>query len=84
MTPGQGGRIQVLDESTVSRISAGEVVERAASVVKELCENSIDAGAGRIRVAVTSEKGRITSIQVSDDGCGMSPDDAQLAFARYA
>ncbi len=84
MTPVQGTRIQVLDESTVSRISAGEVVERAASVVKELCENSIDAGAGRIRVTVTSEKGRITSIQVSDDGCGMSLDDAQLAFARYA
>ncbi|HQA80315.1 MAG: DNA mismatch repair protein [Euryarchaeota archaeon ADurb.BinA087] len=84
MTPDQGSRIRVLDEGTVSRISAGEVVERAASVVKELCENSIDAGAVRIRVAVRSEKGRITSIQVSDDGCGMSPDDARLAFARYA
>ena len=84
MTANQGTHIQVLDESTVSRISAGEVVERAASVVKELCENSIDAGAGRIRVSVASDKGRITALQVSDDGCGMSPEDARLAFARYA
>ena len=74
----------MLDESTVTRISAGEVVERAASVVKELCENAIDAGAGRIRVSVISRGGRITSIQVTDDGCGMNPDDARLACARYA
>jgi DNA mismatch repair protein MutL len=60
------------------------VVERAASVVKELCENAIDAGAARIRVSITSRRGRVTSIQVSDDGCGMNPDDARLAFARYA
>jgi DNA mismatch repair protein MutL len=79
-----GSRIQVLDESTVTRISAGEVVERAASVVKELCENAIDAGAGRIRVSIVSHAGRITAIQVSDDGCGMHPDDARLACARYA
>jgi len=84
MTGSQGARIRVLDDSTVTRISAGEVVERAASVVKELCENSIDAGAGRIRVSITSGRGRVTSIQVSDDGCGMNPDDARLAFARYA
>jgi DNA mismatch repair protein MutL len=84
MTGSQGARIRVLDEGTVTRISAGEVVERAASVVKELCENAIDAGAGRIRVSVISRRGRITSIQVSDDGCGMNPGDARLAFARYA
>lgn len=84
MTGSQDTRIRVLDESTVTRISAGEVVERAASVVKELCENAIDAGAGRIRVSVISRGGRITSIQVTDDGCGMNPDDAQLACARYA
>ncbi|MCU0628369.1 MAG: DNA mismatch repair endonuclease MutL [Methanoregulaceae archaeon] len=84
MTGSHGSRIRVLDESTVIRISAGEVVERAASVVKELCENSIDAGAGRIRVSIISQKDRMTSIQVSDDGCGMNPDDALLAFSRYA
>jgi DNA mismatch repair protein MutL len=84
MTGSQGARIRVLDESTVTRISAGEVVERAASVVKELCENAIDAGAGRIRISVISHSGRITSVRVSDDGCGMDRGDAQLAFARYA
>jgi DNA mismatch repair protein MutL len=77
-------RIRILDESTVTRISAGEVVERPASVVKELCENAIDAGAATIRVSLVSRGGRITSIQVSDDGCGMDPGDASLAFARYA
>jgi DNA mismatch repair protein MutL len=84
MTGSESNRIRILDESTVTRISAGEVVERAASVVKELCENAIDAGASRIGVSVRSHGGRITAIQVSDDGCGMEPEDARLAFARYA
>ncbi|MDD1705490.1 MAG: DNA mismatch repair endonuclease MutL [Methanoregulaceae archaeon] len=84
MTDRHDARIRVLDEATVTRISAGEVVERAASVVKELCENAIDAGAGRIRVSITSRAGRIAAIRVTDDGCGMIPKDARLAFARYA
>ena len=77
-------RIRVLDDATVTRIAAGEVIERPASVVKELCENAIDAGAQRIEVAIRSQGGWITAIRVTDDGCGMAPGDARLAFARYA
>ncbi|KNX40801.1 DNA mismatch repair protein MutL [Roseovarius tolerans] len=74
--------IRQLDEGAVNRIAAGEVVERPASAVKELVENALDAGAGRIEVAVAD--GGKTLIRVSDDGCGMAPDQLPLALARHA
>ncbi|MCQ8894730.1 MAG: DNA mismatch repair endonuclease MutL [Methanolinea sp.] len=77
-------RIRLLDKETISRISAGEVVERPASVVKELVENALDAGAGRIEVEITSKGGHIAAIRVTDDGCGMSPEDAELSCVRHA
>ena len=77
-------RIHILDPATVNQIAAGEVVERPASVVKELVENAIDAGAGSIRIDLTAAKDTITAIRVTDDGCGMSPADAQLAFVPHA
>ena len=76
------GRIHVLSENVANKIGAGEVVERPASVVKELLENALDAGARRIRVTV--EAGGKKLIQVTDDGCGMVRDDAMLAFERHA
>src|SRR5262244_617830 len=76
------GRIHVLSEHVANKIAAGEVVERPASVLKELLENSLDAGANRIRVQV--EAGGKKLIQVVDDGCGMVRDDALLAFERHA
>ncbi|HKD90906.1 MAG TPA: DNA mismatch repair endonuclease MutL [Terriglobales bacterium] len=76
------GRIHVLAENVANKIAAGEVVERPASVVKELLENSLDAGATRIRIAV--EAGGKRYIQVTDNGCGMVQDDALLAFERHA
>ncbi|WP_292427950.1 DNA mismatch repair endonuclease MutL [Methanoregula sp.] len=80
-----GGRtIRVLDPATVNQIAAGEVVERPASVVKELVENAIDAGARTIRIDITSVQGGIVAIRVTDDGCGMSPADAELAFTPHA
>ena len=77
-------RIHVLDEETVNRIAAGEVVERPASIVKELVENSIDAGADRISVDIRSDSKTITGISVSDNGCGVSAEDAVLAFRQHA
>src|SRR5450755_4296419 len=76
------GRIHVLSENVANKIAAGEVVERPASVAKELLENALDAGARRIRVNV--EAGGRKLIQVIDDGCGMVRDDAMLAFERHA
>jgi len=74
--------IRILPEAVANKIAAGEVVERPASVVKELMENSLDAGAGRVEVAV--EAGGKRRITITDDGCGMSHDDALLAFERHA
>jgi DNA mismatch repair protein MutL len=76
------GRIHVLSENVANKIAAGEVVERPASVAKELLENSLDAGARRLRVNV--EAGGRKLIQVIDDGYGMVRDDAMLAFERHA
>src|SRR5205823_3829132 len=76
------GRIHVLSEQVANKIAAGEVVERPASVLKELLENSLDAGATRIRVQI--EGGGKKLIQVTDNGCGMVRDDALLAFERHA
>ena len=75
-------KIYELDPHIADLIAAGEVVERPASVVKELMENSIDAGAGIITVEIVA--GGMTFIRVTDDGCGMAPDDAKTAFLRFA
>jgi DNA mismatch repair protein MutL len=76
------GRIRVLSDQVANQIAAGEVVDRPASVVKELLENALDAGATRIRVEV--EAGGRKLIRISDDGHGMGRDDALLAFERHA
>ena len=76
------GKIHVLSDAVANQIAAGEVVERPASVVKELLENSLDAGATRIRINV--EAGGKKLIQITDNGCGMVRDDAMLAFERHA
>src|SRR5437870_11450242 len=76
------GRIRILPDQVANKIAAGEVVERPASVVKELLENSLDAGAACVRVEV--EAGGRRMIRIVDDGCGMLRDDALLAFERHA
>src|SRR6202045_1414476 len=76
------GRIRILSDLVANQIAAGEVVERPASVVKELLENSLDAGATRIRIEV--EAGGRKLIRIADNGPGMVRDDALLAFERHA
>src|SRR5699024_9032803 len=74
-------QITRLDDSLANKIAAGEVVERPASVVKELAENAIDAGAGRINIEI--EGGGLSKIRVVDDGNGIARDDCELAFQRH-
>ncbi|MBU4077028.1 MAG: DNA mismatch repair endonuclease MutL [Euryarchaeota archaeon] len=75
-------KIHILDEATVNKIAAGEVIERPASVVKELIENSIDAGATDIRIEV--ERGGKKLIRIIDNGCGMDREDAALSFVKHS
>ena len=74
--------IQLLPDSVANQIAAGEVIQRPASVVKELVENALDAGATEITIHI-KDAGK-TLIQITDNGCGMSPTDARMAFERHA
>ena len=76
------GKIQVLDQITIDKIAAGEVIERPASIVKELAENSIDAGATAVVVEI--KDGGISFIRISDNGCGMEREDVPNAFLRHS
>ncbi len=75
-------QIHILDEITANQIAAGEVVERPMNAIKELTENAIDAGATEIEIEI--EGGGVTSMRVTDNGCGMSPEDAALSIVRHA
>ncbi|HKL87980.1 MAG TPA: DNA mismatch repair endonuclease MutL, partial [Salinibacter sp.] len=81
-TPASDGIIQVMSDRLANQIAAGEVVQRPASVEKELIENAIDAGASSVEV-ILKDAGS-TLVQVIDDGCGMSPEDAKRCFERHA
>ena len=74
-------RIQQLSKHMINQIAAGEVIERPASVVKELVENSIDAGSGRVSIEVAND---CRDIRIADNGCGIHPDDIYLAFSKHA
>ena len=76
------GNIVLLDDLTINKIAAGEVIERPASVVKEMLENSIDAGAKNITIEI--KNGGISLIKITDDGCGIAQDDMEIAFERHA
>ena len=76
------GKIQVLSFEVANLIAAGEVVDRPASAIKEMIENSIDAGARHITVEI--QNGGVSFMRVSDDGCGMAPDDLPMAVRRHA
>ena len=74
--------IQVLDQITIDKIAAGEVIERPASIVKELVENAIDAGATAVTVEI--KEGGISFIRITDNGCGIPKDEVALAFLRHS
>ena len=76
------GKIVLLDDLTINQIAAGEVIERPASVIKEMVENSIDAGAKNITIEI--KNGGISLIRITDDGCGIAVDDMDIAFERHA
>ena len=75
-------RIQVLDKQVAELIAAGEVVDRPSSVIKELVENAVDAGSTVITVEI--RRGGITFMRVTDNGCGIAPEDVPTAFLRHA
>ena len=74
--------VHVMPDALASQVAAGEVVERPASVVKELVENSLDAGSSELQVE--SQRGGVALVRVTDDGCGMDRDDALLSLERHA
>ena len=76
------GKIQVLDQITIDKIAAGEVIERPASIVKELAENAIDAGANAVVIEI--KDGGISFIRITDNGCGIEKEDIRNAFLRHS
>ena len=76
------GKIVLLDDLTINQIAAGEVIERPANVVKELVENSIDAGANKIIIEI--KNGGKTFIKITDNGCGIAKDDMTISIERHA